>query len=103
MEPKMDAKVSSHKLRKSASEIDEYDQYYGLTKQEVEQRKRMAAKFGRKPTHLDPNTIEETKDNKKNEQPKSLISNFLNRKSANEKPEEEGIIQRMSSYQTETK
>ena len=44
------------------TEMDETSQYYGLTKQEIETRKRMAAKFGRKPTQAKPDTTEEKKD-----------------------------------------
>ena len=64
------------KMDRNSIELDESSQYYGLTKQEIEWRKKMAAKFGRKPTHLDPNTIEESKEIKN-----SLTANFHNRKS----------------------
>ena len=99
MESKQDAKASSKKTVKAASQMDEEDQYYGLTKQEIEWRKKMAAKFGRKPTHLDPNTIEETKDNKKPDPSKySLLTNFLNRKSGNQKQNAEGNLGKIKSH-----
>ena len=60
MESTQEAKEAKKKARNTI-ENDETSQYYGLTKQEIEWRKKMAAKFGRKPTHLDPNTIEESK------------------------------------------
>ena len=62
MESRKETKGSGNKLQKAVSEMTPDDPYYGLTKQEIEWRKKMAAKFGRKTTHLDPNTIEESKD-----------------------------------------
>jgi len=41
--------------------MDESSQYYGLTKQEIETRKKMAAKFGRRPTQPKSDTSEEKK------------------------------------------
>ena len=96
MEKRQETNETKQKVRKIKTEED--PQYYGLTKQEIEWRKKMAAKFGRKPTHLDPNTIEESKDVPS--QPNSS-ANFLNRKSGMEKPKDEGTIGRISSYKPE--
>ena len=47
-------------------EMDETSEYFGLSKREIEMRKKMAGRFGRKPTHLHPDTIEERKEQPQN-------------------------------------
>ena len=49
------------KALRNEIEQDESSQYYGLSLREIEMRKKMAGRFGRKPTHLHPDTIEERK------------------------------------------